>query len=402
MRRHLVQDPARRRDQPVAAFFLHARQTGEEFVGDVLAEAFLAERAGLRCPASRCAISFRSAVRLSNQSQLEARDRHVVDLAEVVVQARDFEPVAVRSRPCATTRGCRAPCPTAPPSCRPRSSRRCRRCRTRRPRSDRRRTRSPACSAASDTRCVTTPAPREDRRDGCGRRPAARAFRPRPAVSSFSVLMTADERRERNRAAGVAGAAAARDDGQAELDAGRDQAGHLVFGVRRQHHERILDAPVGRVGDVRDARQAVELDVVLLRDAAQQLARGALAQVARCRGTRPRTSSTALRAAASRCATLPSRSPSRRLRHVRRRGAACRSRSGGDAAPRSAPRGASGCRAGRPAGTDCAAPPRCRRAPRTACAPSGRCGARRATRRASPRRSAPSSRITISRSENDV
>ena len=39
-------------------------------------------------------------------------------------------------------------------------------------------------------------------------------------------------------------------------------------------------------------------------------------------------------------------------------------------------RGASGCRAGRLRGTGCAAPPRCRPAPRTACAPSGRCGAR--------------------------
>jgi hypothetical protein len=82
---------------------------------------------------------------------------------------------------------------------------------------------------------------------------------------------------ERDRAAGVAGAAAARDDGEAQLDAALDEQGHLGLGVRAQHHEGIFDAPVGGVGDVRDAREAVELDVVLGREAAQY-ARGLAAQ----------------------------------------------------------------------------------------------------------------------------
>ncbi len=43
VRRHPVQHPARRRDQAVAAFLLHAGQPGEELVGDVLAQAGLAE-----------------------------------------------------------------------------------------------------------------------------------------------------------------------------------------------------------------------------------------------------------------------------------------------------------------------------------------------------------------------
>ena len=64
---------------------------------------------------------------------------------------------------------------------------------------------------------------------------------------------------------------------------------------------------------------------------------------------------------------------------------AFRSRAADDSAPRPAARGASGCRAGRPADRDCGARPRCRRALRTACAPSGRCGARCAGRRARPR-----------------
>ena len=47
VRRHPVDDPARRRDQAVAAFLLDAGHAGEELVGDVLAEPFLAEhRAG--------------------------------------------------------------------------------------------------------------------------------------------------------------------------------------------------------------------------------------------------------------------------------------------------------------------------------------------------------------------
>jgi hypothetical protein len=41
-----------------------------------------------------------------------------------------------------------------------------------------------------------------------------------------------------------------------------DQAGHFGFAVGREHDEGVLDAPVGGVGDVRNARQAVELEVV--------------------------------------------------------------------------------------------------------------------------------------------
>ncbi len=41
--RHLVHDPACRRDQPVAPLLLHAGQATEKFVGDVLAKADLAK-----------------------------------------------------------------------------------------------------------------------------------------------------------------------------------------------------------------------------------------------------------------------------------------------------------------------------------------------------------------------
>src|SRR6185436_12650519 len=82
---------------------------------------------------------------------------------------------------------------------------------------------------------------------------------------------------QRHGAAGVTGAAAARDDGEAELDARVDDMHALVFRVRREHYERQLNAPVARVGDVRHARRAIEADVVLARDLAEALD-GALAQ----------------------------------------------------------------------------------------------------------------------------
>ncbi len=59
--------------------------------------------------------------------------------------------------------------------------------------------------------------------------PGSRWFRRR---SSFSVLITAESGCQRNRAAGVAGAAAARDDGEPELDAAAHQVRDLRFACR--------------------------------------------------------------------------------------------------------------------------------------------------------------------------
>ena len=66
-----------------------------------------------------------------------------------------------------------------------------------------------------------------------------------------------------NRTAGVAGAAAPGNDGQPQINTALDQARHFFFRVRGQHHEGVLDAPVGGIGHMRHARQAVKLDVVL-------------------------------------------------------------------------------------------------------------------------------------------
>ena len=80
------------------------------------------------------------------------------------------------------------------------------------------------------------------------------------------MLIHRRPRRERHRAAGVARAAAARNDGQSRVRCRRAPGPAIsasVSGVSTTNG--ILDAPVGGVGDVRDARVGIEPDVVLAR-----------------------------------------------------------------------------------------------------------------------------------------
>ena len=74
---------------------------------------------------------------------------------------------------------------------------------------------------------------------------------------------------QRNGAARVARAARARNDGELELEERAHEGRDLLLAVGREDDERILDAPVGGVGDVRDARKAVEADVVRIGDSGQ-------------------------------------------------------------------------------------------------------------------------------------
>jgi hypothetical protein len=78
-----------------------------------------------------------------------------------------------------------------------------------------------------------------------------------------------------HRRAGVAGAAAARHDGQSAVDAGAHDGRHLLLPIRVDHHEGHLHAPVGGVGGMGDPGQAAEIDVVVPRHPFQ---RGAQAQ----------------------------------------------------------------------------------------------------------------------------
>ena len=96
---HLVQYPARGGYEAVAAFFLHAGQSGEKFVGDILAQTFFAKLAAINFQylglegdfLLRCASAF-SRVR---PLESESCQRNVVNLAEIVIQTRDFEPVTI-------------------------------------------------------------------------------------------------------------------------------------------------------------------------------------------------------------------------------------------------------------------------------------------------------------------
>jgi hypothetical protein len=97
MRRHAVHDPAGRRDDAVAAFFLHAGQAAQEFVGDVLAKSCLAEdRAGNLEALGAQHLGDVRCLPAVLPGEFERRDRRVVDATAVVVEARHFEPVALR------------------------------------------------------------------------------------------------------------------------------------------------------------------------------------------------------------------------------------------------------------------------------------------------------------------
>ena len=273
---HAVQDPARAGDDAVAAFLLHAGQARQELVGDVLAEAFLAELAafdGQRLGAQQLGADRRVAV---EPLQLEGDDRRIVDLAQVVIEARDFEPVAVRVN-------------HAPPG-----------------EVIQRGAPQHRLLAARVHGDVAADARRVDRgrvhgedeaglfrrighaaRDHAGARidgrhgmVNARQVGHLNRIQALELFRIDDgrERRERHGAAGIAGTASARDDGQTQFEAALDDAGDLFFRIRREHDERILDPPVGGVCHVRHARQAVELDVVLRGDAAEHFL-GAAAQV---------------------------------------------------------------------------------------------------------------------------
>ena len=58
---------------------------------------------------------------------------------------------------------------------------------------------------------------------------------------------------QRNCPAGVAGAAAAGNDGQAQFNAALDQTRQFGFGIRGQYHKRVFNPPVGGIGHMADA-----------------------------------------------------------------------------------------------------------------------------------------------------
>ena len=119
---------------------------------------------------------------------------------------------------------------------------------------------------------------------------------------------------------------------------------------RDQHDERILDAPVGGVGHVRDAREAVERDVVLGACTRAQRARARLRRSRVCAELRGE----AIDRRARRGEQLAdhARRARRRRRRVRRFSISRQAVAQRLDQQRAA---ASDCRAGRPGGRDCAA-----------------------------------------------
>ena len=85
--RHTMHDPAGAGDQAVAAFFLNAGQAAQKLVGHVFAQAFFTE--GFAGYVERLGASVRFAVGFKIL-QLERGHVGIVNLAEVVVHARDL------------------------------------------------------------------------------------------------------------------------------------------------------------------------------------------------------------------------------------------------------------------------------------------------------------------------
>ena len=266
VRRHLVQHPTRSHDQAVGAFLLHARHTAEEFVGDVLAQA------GLAAARARHGDDFfrqlLAPVRIE-AAQAELDGFLLVDLAQVVVEALDLEPVAIgrdHFPPCQVVQR-RAPQHGLLAAGVHR---------------DVAADTGGACGggvdrehAASQRGCFGD-ALGHHARAGANRSHRLSHARQREFFDRADVdeLFGVDDHRacvQRNGAAGVAGAAPARNDGEAQFDAVAHQRRHFLFGVGAEHHEGVFHAPVGGVGDVRDARVAVEADVVAAGVAQQHL-----------------------------------------------------------------------------------------------------------------------------------
>ncbi len=188
-----------------------------ELVGDVFAEPGLRNvvpevtdvSRRCRCPKPPCASA-------AWYTRSKVGDRCVVDLAEIwsrrVTSSHPASGVTMAAR-----RGCRPPYPTTPPLP-PASWRRCRRCTTHLPSVGSTARASPARSTVSMTLGRSTPAPASI--VGVGRTyPGRISGSIATVVPSFYGLDHGRASVERHYAAGVTGAAAARNDREFELDA---------------------------------------------------------------------------------------------------------------------------------------------------------------------------------------
>ena len=259
-RRHFVQQPARRHHDAVRAFFLHARQTGEEFVGDILAQPHAAE---FFAGNFQYFLAQQLVALFIHVAQRKARHGRIVNLAQIVFQPLNFQPLpggrdhlppheVVQRR--APQHGLFAACVHGDVAAHARGFG-----------GSRVDSKHPVCR-----RCRLTHARRHHARAGAdsggGFFAGGAGIRlDRAHVEQFFGVDDHRARIQRHGAAGVTCAAAARDDGQPQFDGGAHQRRDFLFRVGIEDDEGIFHAPVGGVRHMGDARVGVEGDVVAAR-----------------------------------------------------------------------------------------------------------------------------------------
>ena len=258
MRGHAVHHPAGAGNEAIAALFLDARQAREELVRHILAQAFLAELVAWDVQSFGAHQGLAVGLQVL---QLKAGHLGVVDLAQVVVQSGDFQPLRIgrHHAPAGQVVQRRAPE---------------HRLFTARIHGDIAANAGGLDRGGIDREHKTAALGRIGhalghhtslRPDG-GHQMVDAGQRDHLHLGHLLQLLSVDDSTapaQRNGATGVAGAAAARHDGQAQADTGLDQHGHFLLGIWGQHHKRVFHPPVGRVGHMAHAREAVKLDVVL-------------------------------------------------------------------------------------------------------------------------------------------
>ena len=273
MLRHAVHHPARARDQAVATLLLDAWQATEELVGHIFAQALLAKTAAWDVQSLR---PLQGDTVGSVVTQLKRGQFCVMDLAQVVVDPCHFHPASLG---CHHAPGYEVVQRRAPQhglfaagihgdiAADARS--------LSRGRVHGKHISATLGSVGNPLRNHAGFGPDSGNRLG-----NARKVHQGDLAHRFELLGIDDRAfpGQGTGTPGVTGATTARNHCQAQVDTALDQARHLGLGVRCEYHKRVLDAPVGRVRNVRDTAQTVELDVVLGRQPAE-LAQTATAQL---------------------------------------------------------------------------------------------------------------------------
>ena len=268
-----VQNEARRGDDAIATFLLDTRQTGEEFVRYIFTQPEFAKLAAgyfhyLRYAVRCLAICFKAA-------NAKTRPVHIMNLAEVVLQPFHGHPQTIRRNHLPRHQIVQ--------------------CRT--PQYGLLATRIHGDVAANAASVRRGRIHREHQIFSFRRFHYAPGHHARTAMDGTGGLIQAGQLQrfhgkriqffridnsgsfvQRNCAAGITGAASARDDSQFEFDTGTHQRCNFRLAVRSENHEWIFHTPVGCVGHMRDTRQSIELDIVAPRDA-PQYAQGAATQL---------------------------------------------------------------------------------------------------------------------------